>query len=65
MLTLHCGCNVYVSCDPRTNIPHTRIIETRGPQCRVRRHEVGLRLYLWELLPEPPNTARIIDTHRG
>lgn len=52
-LTLHCGCRVYVSCHPRTAVAHTRIIERWGPSCRVRQHEIGARLYLWELLPEP------------
>ncbi len=51
-LTLHCGCVVYVSCDPRTHTAHTRIIERRGPACDVRKHEVGLRVYLWDLLPD-------------
>ena len=52
-LTLQCGCTVFVACHPATRIAHTRIIETRGPACRVRRHEVGLKLYLWEILPDP------------
>ena len=52
-LTLQCGCVVYVSAHPRTRIAHTRIIQSRGKTCRVRRHEIGLRLYLWELLPDP------------
>jgi hypothetical protein len=52
-LTLHCGCVVYVSAHPATRVVHTRIIQSRGARCGVRRHEVGLRLYLWELLPEP------------
>ena len=52
-LTLQCGCSVYVSAHPETRVAHTRIIQTRGRDCRVRRHEVGLRLYLWEILPEP------------
>jgi hypothetical protein len=51
-ITLSCGCVVYVACDPQTNIAHTRVIESRSPECRVRRHEVGLRLFLWELLPD-------------
>ena len=51
-LTLHCGCTVYVSCDPKTQAAHTRIIEGRGPSCRVRKHEVGFRLHLWDLLPD-------------
>ena len=52
-LSLSCGCVVYVSCHPRTRVAHTRVIEARGAACSVRRHEVGLRLYLWELLPQP------------
>ncbi len=51
-LTLPCGCIVYVACHPRTRIAHTRIIERRGPACCHRRHEVGLRLRLWEILPD-------------
>jgi len=50
-ITLTCGCVVYVSCSPRTRVAHTRIIQTRGPDCRVRKHDVGVRLFLWELLP--------------
>jgi hypothetical protein len=52
-LSLSCGCVVYVSCHPTTRVAHTRVIEARGARCGVRRHEVGLRLYLWELLPSP------------
>jgi hypothetical protein len=52
-LTLQCGCIVYVARHPETGIAHTRVIESRGRCCRVRRHEVGLRLYLWEILPDP------------
>ena len=55
-LTLPCGCVVYVSCHPRTRIAHTRIIQARAPACRVRKHEVGARLYLWELLPNPAHS---------
>ena len=54
-LTLQCGCVVYVSQNPATRIVHTRILQSKGPSCVNRRHEVGLRLYLWELLP-PPST---------
>jgi hypothetical protein len=50
-LTLTCGCSVYVSCNPRTRIAHTRVVERRDVRCRNRRHEVGSRLWLWELLP--------------
>ncbi len=52
-LSLQCGCSVYVACHPVTGVPHARILETVGPTCRVRRHEVGLRLAIWELLPDP------------
>ena len=58
-LSLSCGCVVYVSCHPDTRVAHTRVIEARGPACRDRRHEVGLRLYLWELLPEPIQSAAL------
>jgi hypothetical protein len=60
-LTLQCGCVVYVSAHPQTRVVHTRIIQSRGLNCRVRRHEVGLRLYLWELLPEPQVPALRYD----
>lgn len=59
-LTLQCGCLVYVACDPLTTVAHARIIERRDPGCRVRKHEVGLRLSLWEtetylreIVPDP------------
>ena len=51
-LTLDCGCSVYVSCDPQTKAAHTRVLERRGPACTVRKHEVGFRLFLWDLLPD-------------
>ncbi len=56
-LTLQCGCRVYVACHPVTNVAHTRVIEARGDFCHVRRHEVGLHLYLWEILPDPSDQA--------
>ncbi len=52
-LTLQCGCVVYVACDPKTGLSHARVLERRGLDCRVRRHEVGSRIYLWEMLPSP------------
>ena len=58
-LTIQCGCLVYVSCDPKTGLAHDRVIERRGPLCSVRNHDVGLRIYLWELLPEPATPPRI------
>ncbi len=51
-ITLGCGCCVYVSCHPRTRLAHTRIIERRGETCPDRRHDIGSRLRLWELLPD-------------
>jgi hypothetical protein len=44
---------VYVACHPQTGVAHTRVLERRHPSCPVRKHEVGVRLALWELLPEP------------
>jgi len=51
-LTIHCGCVVYVSCHPKTRVAHTRVIQSRGAGCSVRKHEVGARLFLWEILPD-------------
>ena len=56
-LTVRCGCVVYVSCDPKTGFAHSRVIERKGADCRVRTHDVGVRLYLWELLPEQSKTT--------
>jgi hypothetical protein len=70
-LTLQCGCVVYVSTHPKTRIAHTRVLEARGDACRVRRHEKGLTLYLWELLPDPlhrpnPSWAEVLEEiHRS
>ncbi len=50
-LTLQCGCLVYVACHPKTTVANTRVIERRGSGCPVRKHQVGVRLYLWEILP--------------
>ncbi len=56
-LTLQCGCVVYVARNPATHVAHTRVLQSRGPACPYRRHEVGLRLYLWELLPSRPERS--------
>lgn len=58
-LKLACGCDVYVSCHPLTGVPHTRVIERRDTACRVRMHDVGRRLQIWELLP--PRAERVAD----
>ena len=63
-LTLQCGCVVYVSCHPETRIAHTRLIQSRGPGCQVRRHEVGLRLHLWEILPDRTDRPQGADSDR-
>ena len=60
-LTLDCGCTVYVACDPKTQAAHTRVLESRGPACHVRKHEVGLKMYVYDLLPDravPRQTQR-------
>ena len=51
-LGLQCGCVLYVSRHPETGIVRTRVIRSRGAECCDRRHRVGLRLYLWEILPD-------------
>jgi hypothetical protein len=56
-LILQCGCVLYVACDPKTDVPHTRVVESRGANCRSRKHDVGARVYLWEILPD-----RVTDT---
>ena len=56
-LALQCGCVAYVSCHPKTGVAHTRVIESRGRECN-RRHEVGARLFLWEILPDPQFQVR-------
>jgi hypothetical protein len=63
-LTLQCGCVVYVSCDPKTHVAHTRLIQSRGGGCQVRRHEIGLRLYLWEILPDRTDRPQQAVTDR-
>jgi hypothetical protein len=59
-ISIPCGCSVYVSCHPTTGIAHTRIVQARGAQCRVRRHEIGTRVYLWEILPDPSFSALLM-----
>jgi hypothetical protein len=65
-LTLACGCVVYVACNPRTHLAHTRIVERRGAACSNRKHDIGTRLYLWELLPEKIDSAAVewLDEHQ-
>jgi hypothetical protein len=51
-IPLPCGCTAYVSCWPDSGVAHTRVIEFRAAACRVRSHERGAKVYLWELLPQ-------------
>jgi hypothetical protein len=57
-IDLPCGCVVYVSCHPVTGLAHTRVIQMRSVSCSRRRHEVGARLFLWELLPDRHHRSR-------
>ena len=59
-ITLQCGCSVYVALHPVTRVAHTRVLESRGSECRARKHEVGLRLQLCEMLPDPDYTSRVL-----
>jgi hypothetical protein len=69
-LTLQCGCVLYVASHPKSLIAHTRVIESKGGGCRVRRHEIGFRLHLWEILPDPnywpqPDPIRLPTNRSG
>lgn len=66
-VTLRCGCRVYVSCNPRSGVAHTRIIEERSPDCAIRAHDIGVRIPSWELLayePDEPSAARALNAPR-
>jgi hypothetical protein len=64
-LTLQCGCIVYVACNPASGLSHARVLEKKGPQCRARQHEVGFRLFLWEILPDPAYRPRPVFVSDG
>jgi hypothetical protein len=64
-VTLGCSCRVYVSVDPRTLVAHTRVIESRGGACRDRRHDIGARLKVCELLAEERSQAPVVEYERG
>jgi hypothetical protein len=57
-LGLQCGCVLHVSRHPETGMVRSRVILSRGPQCGDGRHQVGLRLYLWEILPDRKRRLR-------
>jgi hypothetical protein len=54
-VSLGCGCQVYVSCHPRSGVAHTRVIEFRSSRCAIRSHDVGVRIPAWELLRYEPD----------
>jgi hypothetical protein len=60
-LTLACGCVVYVSCHPKTNVAHSRIIERRGAACGIRKHDIGVRVWLWEMLPDSATNGGLVS----
>jgi hypothetical protein len=64
-LTLQCGCIVYVACAPKTGLSHTRIVELRGQHCRIKHHDIGTRIYLWEMLPSPHHLPQPIYVSDG
>jgi hypothetical protein len=63
-LTLPCSCIARVSAHPETGVVQTRLIQSRGTACRVRRHRIGVRLYLWELLPEQKFERQRVDVYQ-
>ena len=60
-LTLDCGCTVYVSAALTGSMIPTRVLQSRDPDCRVEGHRVGVRIWLWELLPQ---AVRVSDRRR-
>jgi hypothetical protein len=64
-IALWCGCTVYVACHPTSSAAHARVIEKRGAECRERRHQTGVRLWLWEMLPDPRNTDPSLRIEHG
>lgn len=51
-LTLQCGCSIFVMSHPQSGIAHSRILERRGRFCSHRGHQAGMRLWLWDMLPD-------------
>jgi hypothetical protein len=56
-LTLNCGCTVFVREDPDGGTPPVRTLQGRGDDCRLARHAVGVRVWLWDLLPDPATVS--------
>jgi hypothetical protein len=57
--------NIALACDPKTGLSHTRILEAKGPSCPATRHEIGFRLFLWEILPDPAYQPRPVFVSDG
>ena len=53
-LTLACGCTVYVHQGVHRAAAPVRTLQGRGDCCPTPGHAVGVRVWLWELLPDPP-----------
>lgn len=60
ILTLACGCVVHVNNESGSDAAPIRILQARGQVCGVLGHRVGLRVSLWELLPDPPTLHGLV-----
>ena len=49
-LAVQCGCVVRVN-QPDNPVPPKRVIASHGSRCQSLRHQVGVRVYLWDMLP--------------
>ena len=50
-ITMWCGCQLHVTCDPDTGAADSRCIQRRGDGCLEDGHEVGVQPPVWEMLP--------------
>jgi hypothetical protein len=57
-MKLLCGCTIYVAGRRGMATADTRVLELKGPRCRDRRHVAGVRIWLWEMLPNPSQPPR-------
>ena len=56
-LTLDCGCIAYVAAEAGESQTPTRVLQSRAAACRVKSHQVGVRVWIWELLPGPASAS--------
>jgi hypothetical protein len=61
LFTVPCGCVVHVVREPNP----TRVIVLRGADCFKPGHDVGRRLFLWEMLPDPVRGQAAERVERG